>query len=85
MPKLDNPGPGTVLDHTITRKDWQVPFNNVLSFIIGKNCQHLSELKVRTYISCSAVNPYPSALPKLIGDSKTKWSSQIKERKKKRD
>ncbi|KAM7451808.1 Piwi-like protein 2 [Porites harrisoni] len=22
MPKLDNPGPGTVLDHTITRKDW---------------------------------------------------------------
>lgn len=21
-PKLDNPGPGTVLDHTITRKDW---------------------------------------------------------------
>ena len=24
MPKLDNPGPGTVLDHTITRKDWYV-------------------------------------------------------------
>lgn len=22
MPKLDNPGPGTILDHTITRKDW---------------------------------------------------------------
>ena len=24
MPKLDNPGPGTVLDHTITRRDWYV-------------------------------------------------------------
>ena len=84
MPKLDNPGPGTVLDHTITRKDWQVPFNNVLSFIIGKNCQHLS-VKSKNLISLSAINPYPSALPTLIGDSKTKWSSQIKERKKKRD